>query len=135
MLRYGEGYHVWEVTSEDVVMFRKVGRHTSISPVVRLSRTEEKGQWLYATSLLYCPAAYFTKVTLLLLAARVFSIHQHVARGIYIFIAIFTLAFVPIQVLKTVACLPIKAVRSPGSSRHTRPLLTPRQVLGSRLDA
>ncbi|KAF4421917.1 hypothetical protein CFRS1_v012284 [Colletotrichum fructicola] len=55
MAHYGEGYHEWEVTKE------------SYKEVLR---------WLYIGSILYCPAAYLTKATLLLLEARVFAVYE-----------------------------------------------------------
>ncbi|KAF6811425.1 integral membrane protein [Colletotrichum sojae] len=92
LAHYGEGYHAWELTQESY---------------------QEVMRWLYASSIIYCPAAYFTKVTLLLLEARVFSVHPGVARGIRIFIAVLLLSYVPIQVLKTIICLPISAFWNP----------------------
>lgn len=66
-------------------------------------------QWLYASSLLYTFGAFFTKVTLLLLIARVFAIRTGVFRGIRLFILFLIIAYTPIQVLKIRVCTPIRA--------------------------
>ncbi|KAL8382298.1 hypothetical protein RB595_006202 [Gaeumannomyces hyphopodioides] len=66
-------------------------------------------QWLYVSAVLYCPAAYLTKVTLLLLMARVFAVKEHIARGIYLFIVLITVLYTPVQVVKTILCVPIRA--------------------------
>nr|XP_036578884.1 uncharacterized protein CTRU02_11138 [Colletotrichum truncatum]KAF6786267.1 integral membrane protein [Colletotrichum truncatum] len=92
MAHYGEGYHAWELSKES---YREIMR------------------WLYASSVIYCPAAYFTKVTLLLLEARVFAVHASVARGIHIFIILLLVCYIPIQTLKTIICIPISAFWNP----------------------
>ncbi|KAF6815467.1 integral membrane protein [Colletotrichum musicola] len=92
MAHYGEGYHAWELTKESY---------------------QEVMRWLYASSIIYCPAAYFTKVTLLLLEARVFSVHPGVARGIRIFIVVLLICYIPLQTVKTIICLPISAFWNP----------------------
>ncbi|SPO06231.1 uncharacterized protein DNG_08920 [Cephalotrichum gorgonifer] len=66
-------------------------------------------KWLYAGTVVYCPAAYFTKITLLLVIARVFAVRSRVSMGIHIFIVALFIAYIPIQVLKTIVCLPIRA--------------------------
>lgn len=66
-------------------------------------------QWLYASSIIYCPMAYMTKVTLLLMTARVFAMKETVARAIYIFIVVLGLAYLPVQLIKTFICTPIYA--------------------------
>ncbi|KAL8352616.1 hypothetical protein RB601_002775 [Gaeumannomyces tritici] len=65
--------------------------------------------WLYASAVLYCPAVYLTKVTLLLLMARVFAVKEQIARGIYLFIVLITVLYTPVQVVKTILCVPIPA--------------------------
>ncbi|KAK1492306.1 integral membrane protein [Colletotrichum abscissum] len=92
MAHYGEGYHAWELTKESY---------------------QEVMRWLYASSIVYCPAAYFTKVTLLLLEARVFAVHERVSRGIKVFIVTLLICYIPIQILKTVICLPVSAFWNP----------------------
>ncbi|OLN86372.1 hypothetical protein CCHL11_06361 [Colletotrichum chlorophyti] len=98
LTHYGEGYHVWEVKKEDYQGFMK---------------------WLYGSSLVYCPAAYFTKVTLLLLEARVFSVYALVAQGIHIFSIMLLLCYVPLQILKTAICIPISAFWNPQTPHAT----------------
>ncbi|KAJ6787530.1 hypothetical protein PWT90_02785 [Aphanocladium album] len=87
-VKYGQGHHAWEVSPEDNSNMRK---------------------WLYAGTVVYCPASYFTKVTLLLIIARIFAVKPFVARGIYIFMALLFIAYFPIQMVKILVCNPIKA--------------------------
>jgi hypothetical protein len=58
---------------------------------------------------IYCPAAYFTKVTLLLIVARIFTVRECVTRSIYIFVVALLVAYLPMQITKTFICSPIKA--------------------------
>ncbi|KAK7219108.1 hypothetical protein V2G26_007111 [Clonostachys chloroleuca] len=94
MIHYGEGYHAWEVTPEDYSQILK---------------------WLYTNSIIYFPTAYFTKVTLLLLIGRVFAVKEQVARSIHVFIAMLFVAYLPVQIVKKVICIPI---RGPFSGRQ-----------------
>lgn len=66
-------------------------------------------QWMYIGSTIYSPAAFFTKVTLLLLIARVFSTNPRVSRWIHIFIVILILAYLPVELLKIFLCQPVSA--------------------------
>ncbi|OLN96627.1 hypothetical protein CCHL11_00821 [Colletotrichum chlorophyti] len=92
MAHHGEGYHAWEITKENY---------------------QEVMRWLYASSIIYCPGAYFTKVTLLLLEARVFAVYHRVARGIRIFIFTLLAGYIPLQTVKTIICLPVSAFWNP----------------------
>ncbi|GKT52162.1 uncharacterized protein ColSpa_12343 [Colletotrichum spaethianum] len=84
---YGLGYHAWEVTVEDYSQVLK---------------------WLYASSIVYIPAAYFTKVTLLLLIAHVFAVNERIAKSIHIFIWVLLFMYTPVQTIKTTICVPIE---------------------------
>jgi hypothetical protein len=75
-------------------------------------RTTNK-KWLYASTIVYSPAAFFTKVTLLLLLARIYATSTWVPRAIYGFIVFLVIAYIPIQVVKTVICNPIAAFWDP----------------------
>ncbi|CAI6099699.1 unnamed protein product [Clonostachys chloroleuca] len=88
MIHHGEGYHTWEVTSENYSQILK---------------------WFYANSILSFPTAYFTKVTLLLLIGRVFAVKERVARGIHAFIVILFVAYLPVQIVRMIICIPIRA--------------------------
>ncbi|OLN86366.1 hypothetical protein CCHL11_06424 [Colletotrichum chlorophyti] len=72
-------------------------------------RSFAKTKWLYIGSIIYCPAAYFTKVTLLLLEARVFSVYEKVAKGIHVFIIVLLVLYAPIMFTKAFFCSPIAA--------------------------
>ncbi|KAK1978325.1 integral membrane protein [Colletotrichum cereale] len=92
MSHHGEGYHAWELTKEAY---------------------QEVMRWLYASSIIYIPAAYFTKVTLLLFEARIFAVHERISRGIRIFIIALFISYIPLQTMKTVICLPISSFWDP----------------------
>ncbi|CAH0021345.1 unnamed protein product [Clonostachys rhizophaga] len=85
---YGVGYHVWEISQETYLNSLK---------------------WLWGCSVAYCPAAFFTKTTLLLLIARVFAVEERTARAIYCFIIFILILYLPIQIVKTIICLPIRS--------------------------
>ncbi|GKT82154.1 integral membrane protein [Colletotrichum tofieldiae] len=65
-------------------------------------------KWLYASSIVYIPAAYFTKVTLLLLIAHVFAVNERIAKGIHLFIWVLLFMYTPIQTIKITICVPIE---------------------------
>ncbi|KAH6683645.1 integral membrane protein [Plectosphaerella plurivora] len=92
MVHHGLGYHAYEVTREEYAQVLK---------------------WLYAGSVVYIPAAYLVKVTLLLLIARVFAVEERIAKGIHIFIFVLLCTYIPVQTLKTWICYPIRAYWDP----------------------
>lgn len=92
MTRWGAGYHVWDVPRDDYYRVLK---------------------WLYAGAVIYIPMAYSTKVALLLLIARVFSINRRFAKGIYIFIIALGIAYIPLQIAKILMCIPVAAYWNP----------------------
>lgn len=69
--------------------------------------------------MLYCPAAYFIKVTLLLLTARVFAVYERVAKGIKWFVLLLAIAYIPIQFIKMFVCIPVESFWDP-SIKPTR---------------
>uniref|UniRef100_A0A8H7K7I4 Rhodopsin domain-containing protein n=1 Tax=Bionectria ochroleuca TaxID=29856 RepID=A0A8H7K7I4_BIOOC len=92
MIHYGLGHHSWDIS---------VDEYSSML------------EWLYITSIIYEPAAFFTKVTLLLLLARVFAVNTKLARGIYYFILALFIAYIPILGLKIGLCGPPSAFWDP----------------------
>ncbi|KAL5613180.1 hypothetical protein FOVSG1_002243 [Fusarium oxysporum f. sp. vasinfectum] len=70
-------------------------------------------QWFYASTVVYIPAAFFTKATILLLMARVFAVEPRVAKGIKILIWALLVAYIPIQILRIVNCYPIRTYWDP----------------------
>ncbi|KAH6880454.1 hypothetical protein B0T10DRAFT_581752 [Thelonectria olida] len=92
MAHYGAGYHSWEIKTPQYYNLLK---------------------WLYGNTVVYCPAAFFTKVTILLLMARVFAVEERVSKAIYIFIWALLIAYTPVQVIKTVVCTPIHSLWNP----------------------
>lgn len=92
MSHYGAGYHAWDVPLPEYYNMLK---------------------WLYATTVIYCPAAFFTKVTILLLMARVFAIEEKVARGIRIFIWCLLICYIPVEIVWAAICIPIRTLWDP----------------------
>ncbi|KAG7112840.1 hypothetical protein HYQ44_009191 [Verticillium longisporum] len=88
MIHYGLGHYAWEVTVENY---------------------SEVLKWLYASSIVYIPAAYITKVTLLLLIARVFAVNERVSKGIHWFLWALLLLYTPVQTIKIIICVPINS--------------------------
>ncbi|WKT48500.1 Zn(2)-C6 fungal-type DNA-binding domain [Fusarium oxysporum f. sp. vasinfectum] len=92
MARYGAGYHAWEIRKPEYYNWLK---------------------WFYASTVVYIPAAFFTKATILLLMARVFAVEPRVAKGIKILIWALLVAYIPIQILRIVNCYPIRTYWDP----------------------
>ncbi|SCV53949.1 related to integral membrane protein [Fusarium fujikuroi] len=92
MARYGAGYHAWEIRKPEYYNWLK---------------------WFYASTVVYIPAAFFTKATILLLMARVFAVEPRVAKGIRILIWALLVAYIPIQILRIVNCYPIRTYWDP----------------------
>ncbi|KAF5668086.1 integral membrane protein [Fusarium heterosporum] len=90
--RYGAGYHAWEIEKPEYYNWLK---------------------WFYASTVVYIPASFFTKATILLLMARVFAVEPRVAKGIRIFIWALLVAYLPIQILRIVNCYPIRTYWDP----------------------
>ncbi|KAH7313761.1 hypothetical protein B0I35DRAFT_435798 [Stachybotrys elegans] len=88
MLEYGLGLHAWDITVHDFAQFRL---------------------WLYIITIVYGPAAYFTKATLLLLTARIFSLKRQVSLLTYTFAVFVFISLLPIQICKIIICSPVKA--------------------------
>ncbi|KAK8073582.1 hypothetical protein PG994_004481 [Apiospora phragmitis] len=70
-------------------------------------------QWLYIQSLLYGPTVFSTKATLLFLTSRVCSVQRTVSKGIHFFIYFLFISYIPLQVIKTIICLPVGAYWDP----------------------
>ncbi|KAF4472497.1 integral membrane [Fusarium albosuccineum] len=92
MARYGGGYHAWEIRKPEYYNWLK---------------------WFYASTVVYCPAAFFTKTTILLLMARVFAVERRVSKGIRIFIGFLLVAYLPVECLRIVNCYPIRTYWDP----------------------
>ncbi|KAH7243709.1 uncharacterized protein BKA55DRAFT_596070 [Fusarium redolens] len=95
LARYGAGYHAWEIRKPEYYNWLKVSSQVSHDRVV------------------YIPAAFFTKATILLLMARVFAVEPRVAKGIKILIWALLVACIPIQILRIVNCYPIRTYWDP----------------------
>lgn len=85
---YGEGYHVWELSKAQYRDFLK---------------------WLYICTVVYGPAAFTTKVTLLLLMARVFAVKERVSKALRWFMTGLAITYSGIQIPKIMVCTPISA--------------------------
>lgn len=81
--------------------------------------------------MLYCPAAYFIKATLLLLTARVFAVYERVARAIKWFVVMLAVAYIPIQFVKMFVCIPVESFWN-RSIKPTRCLSQPKAFIFDR---
>ncbi|CEF84523.1 hypothetical protein FGSG_13487 [Fusarium graminearum PH-1] len=108
--RYGAGYHAWEIRKPEYYNWLK---------------------WFYASTVVYIPASFFTKATILLLMARVFAVEPRVSKGIRIFIWALLVAYVPIQILRIVNCYPIRTYWDP--KVHNAHCLNQRKIFFSDL--
>ncbi|PVH81178.1 hypothetical protein DL98DRAFT_548618 [Cadophora sp. DSE1049] len=89
---HGGGNHVWEVTKDSMVGFQ---------------------QALYADTVVYGPAAWFTKATLLLIFIRVFTPFRKTVIFIYAFIVAMLMYYLPVMIIKARICNPIAALWIP----------------------
>ncbi|KAH7304066.1 hypothetical protein B0I35DRAFT_325168, partial [Stachybotrys elegans] len=85
--RYGEGYHAWELTVQEYRSLLK---------------------WLYISSIIWIPTAFFAKASLLLLMARVFAVYERASKGIIYYTWFIFVAYLPVQFVKIFICTPIK---------------------------
>jgi hypothetical protein len=113
------GYNDWSISREDYSQLLRVRFiQCHLHPLILLTDTNHYAawQWLYINSLVYCPAAFFTKVTLLLIIARVFNVKTGVAHAIHAFIVVLACAYIPLQVVQIIICQPIHAYWNPSVS-------------------
>lgn len=112
MSHFGEGRNIWELSLDDYKAMLKVRYDLAIiaeEAVAAPTHIQTQSQFMYISTTLYTPAAFCTKVTLLLLIARVFSLHPIVCRLIHVFIILILLAYLPIEFFKIFICKPITA--------------------------
>ncbi|KKZ67229.1 hypothetical protein EMCG_07079 [[Emmonsia] crescens] len=88
MAKSGAGYDQWEITEETLVGFMKSG---------------------YAATIFYMPMAFFVKLALLLIIARVFSPYKRTVIFIYVFLGILFAYYVSGLVIKARPCSPVSA--------------------------
>ncbi|PGH03210.1 hypothetical protein GX51_04245 [Blastomyces parvus] len=88
MAKSGAGYDQWEITEETLVGFLKSG---------------------YAATIFYMPMAFFVKLALLLIIARVFSPYRRTVIFIYVFLGVMFAYYVSGLVIKARPCSPVSA--------------------------
>ncbi|KAK8052854.1 hypothetical protein PG996_012155 [Apiospora saccharicola] len=91
-------------------------RFTFGPPPFALTSAPQK--WLYASSIVWIPAAFFTKASLLLMTARLFSIYRHTARYIRFYVWFLLIAYTPVQFIKIFICWPIARYWDSGIPGH-----------------
>ncbi|KAL2067925.1 hypothetical protein VTL71DRAFT_16023 [Oculimacula yallundae] len=92
MAHHGGGNHEWEVPASELMIFQKL---------------------LYANTIIYGPAAFFTKTSLLLIFTRVFAHARRAVLFIYVFIGVMACYYVPVLLLKIRICTPIEGLWDP----------------------
>ncbi|KAK7973055.1 hypothetical protein PG988_007189 [Apiospora saccharicola] len=102
LYKHGLGFHAWDLSPEEYSQFLKISISTNFFSNIWL-------QWLYVQTLFYGPTIFSTKATLLLLISRICSVRRTISRGINYFIYFLVTCYVPLQIVKTVVCLPVKA--------------------------
>ncbi|KAH7348789.1 integral membrane protein, partial [Rhexocercosporidium sp. MPI-PUGE-AT-0058] len=88
----GGGYHAWEISPASMIKFQKLE---------------------YAAVIVYGPAVWCIKVTLLLILVRVFTPFRRIITGVWAFIYAMLLYYVIVTVVKVFRCSPIPAVWDP----------------------
>ncbi|EEQ89378.2 uncharacterized protein BDCG_04498 [Blastomyces dermatitidis ER-3] len=86
MGKYGGGYHQWDVPKSDIVPFNKT---------------------VYGTMVIYGPAAFLTKASILLILTRVFAPYRKTVRFIYVYFGVLLAYYVPAIIVKVRICMPI----------------------------
>ncbi|OHW99307.1 integral membrane protein [Colletotrichum incanum] len=87
-LHFGEGFHIWEI---------------------RASSYTELQKSFYVGTIVFSPAAFFTKAAILLLVVRIFAVERTTARILYTILAFFLICHIIAQLAKTLVCIPIQA--------------------------
>ncbi|KAL0943102.1 uncharacterized protein CTRU02_200988 [Colletotrichum truncatum] len=93
---FGGGFHVSDISKEQFKSFKKT------SPL-----------GVYAITLVYSPASYFTKLALLWIIIRVFQLHKRTVFGTYTVIVFLTAYTIPILFLKGFVCRPLAGFWDP----------------------
>ncbi|OJD14468.1 hypothetical protein AJ78_05179 [Emergomyces pasteurianus Ep9510] len=86
MGEYGGGSHQWNVPKSDFVPFNKT---------------------VYGTMVIYGPAAFLTKASILLILTRVFAPYRKTVRFIYVYFGILLAYYIPAIIVKVRICMPI----------------------------
>ncbi|EEH23232.2 hypothetical protein PABG_05443 [Paracoccidioides brasiliensis Pb03] len=86
MGKYGGGSHQWNVPKEDFIPFNKT---------------------VYGTMVIYGPAAFLTKASILLILTRVFAPYRKTVRFIYIYFGVLLAYYIPAIIVKIRICIPI----------------------------
>ncbi|KAI9049556.1 hypothetical protein LZ554_006583 [Drepanopeziza brunnea f. sp. 'monogermtubi'] len=89
MTRHGGGVPQSQVSASELVTFKKL---------------------LYADTIIYCPSAFLTKTTLLLIFTRAFAHFRKTVISIYVFIGILACYYLLVLFLKLRLCTPIEGL-------------------------
>ena len=103
---FGGGIHQWDVTAESLEKYNKAcNPYPSRFPILISMLT--LFQLVYVQVILYGPAAFFTRLTILLLIARIFEPFRRAMIFIYAFIGCMVLYYVIGIFIKIFICTPI----------------------------
>ncbi|PGH01384.1 hypothetical protein AJ79_07925 [Helicocarpus griseus UAMH5409] len=83
---YGGGGHQWNISKDKFIAFNKT---------------------VYGTMVVYGPAAFCTKASLLLILTRVFAPYRRTIRFIYIYFGFLLTYYIPAIIVKVRICMPI----------------------------
>lgn len=108
--QFGGGFHIYDVSEETFVNFKKV-----IAVFSNSSASSRLTSFLgsYVSTVFYSPSSFFTKLSLLSTTARIFRLHRKTVIGTYAFIIFLTLYTLPVFVIKMLICRPIAGFWDP----------------------
>ncbi|KAA8652848.1 hypothetical protein EYZ11_003305 [Aspergillus tanneri] len=86
--KYGGGYHITDVSLEDQLLYRK---------------------FCYVATVLYCPMALLTKISLLSILIRIFAPYKSRIIFIYVLLGCLTVYYIVAEIVKIRMCDPIPA--------------------------
>ncbi|KAJ5033435.1 uncharacterized protein L3040_008551 [Drepanopeziza brunnea f. sp. 'multigermtubi'] len=89
MTKHGGGVPQSQVSASELITFKKL---------------------LYVDTIIYCPSAFFTKITLLLIFTRAFAHFRKTVISIYVLIGVLACYYLPVLFLKLRLCTPIEGL-------------------------
>lgn len=107
----GGGLHAWEVTPVEFMGFQKVSQPYHFRGGSYLISI--KIQVEYAASILYGPAMWFIKTTLLLILVRVFTPFKKLIFFVWGLIIVMFIYYTVVTILKILLCDPIASIWDP----------------------
>ncbi|EEH05290.1 integral membrane protein [Histoplasma capsulatum G186AR] len=93
----GEALHMWNLITQGLCI--------SLTSIIFLLRMYVRT--VYGTMVIYGPAAFLTKASILLILTRVFAPYRKTVRFIYVYFGVLLAYYVPAIIVKIRICMPI----------------------------